>query len=764
MNTRTILTTLFLFSLTLAPAFSIQGNPARLDVNAEAAAAPHPLLSDVHIRQAVAYCTDRSALIDTVYPDISLAEKNALLIDTYLPKEYWAYSPPQDTYPFNPAQGVQLLEDAGWTLLPGATYRTNAAGYELALGLTTTTALFRQTWTSALESQLRDNCGIRLVRFHVPGNVLFGNDTGLARRDFESTVFAWVYQSSPDAIGTYGCGYVPAPENGWSGQNYTGWCNPAADQALQHIKDAWARSEMIAQSAIVQDEFAADMVSLPAFRRTEIYAADARLAQFFPNPSEPFYLWNTHLWTIPGESTLKIGSMQEPASLWPLVESSYIASLVASAVYGQGATTFNYDLQAQLYAAIPTVENGGILTQTVPVSQGDTVLNAAGKVVALQPGVQVRDVHGQLVTYTVGTLDMVQISFTTHYKNGMKWPDGSALSQADLQLWDAVNCDPSAQPLSLVDCERTAGRIYLGDTGVRYTMLPGYRNIFHPLMPGAYPADRLLSDGRQLKDVPPGEWINLPEIGETPYGLGPYFVETWQKGQYIRLARNLHYGLGQPYTPYLEFVFSDDLSLQDMLAARTIHVLDSATLAGIGDTLRQAINAGLVEAYNLPSSVWEHVDFNLDQFSQLTALPMNAAGGVLTNTLGMTVQAPAGAFTQTVTLVLNNTYLPAQPLPGSLPQLSFSLQALDAAGQPVASLAVPLTVTIDYTDQQLAAAGVPEADLNLAFWDGNAWQPLLPCAGCSHDLAANRLTAVLTHLSEFSLSATQRVYLPLLQR
>jgi len=765
MNTRTIVSTLFLLSVMLASAFSVPASAHLPYMEAQAAAA-HPLLSDARIRQAVAFCTDRPALIDSVYPNITPAEKNALLMDTFLPKEHWAYSAPlpQYTYPFNPAQGVQLLEDAGWMLQPGATYRTNSAGYELAFGLTTTQATFRRTWTAVLESQLRDNCGIRLVRFHIPASVLFGDDSGLVRRDFESTVYVWISDSAPPAIRVYGCDHIPAPDNGWSGQNFIGWCNPAADQALQHIERAWTRSELLEQSAIVQEEFAKDMVSLPAFRRTEIYAADARLAQFSPSSSEQLYLWNAHLWSIPGESTLRVGSVQEPATLWPLVEDSYIAGLVVSAIYGQAATTLNYDLQAQLYAAIPSVENGGVLTQTVSVSQGDTVLDAGGEVVTLQPGVQVLDVHGQLVTYTSGTVELPQISFTTHYKGGAKWPDGSSLSQADLQLWDAVNCDPSAQPLSLLDCDHTAGRAYLGDTGVRYTMIPGYRNLLNLLMPGAYPSNRLLSDGRLLKDVPHSEWISLPEIIEKPYGLGPYYVDAWQHGEYIRLARNPYYALGQPLTPNLEIIFSDSESLQNMLAARNLHVLDFVSLFGINSALQGAIDAGLVNLYNLPSGTWEHLDFNLDQYSQLTALPVSAAGGVLTNTLGMTVQAPVGAFTQPATLLLNNTFLPIQPLPGSLPLLSFSLQALDAAGQPITSLPTPLIVTIDYTDEQLAAAGVPETGLNLAFWDGNSWQPLLPCAGCSHDLAANRLTAVLTHLSDFSLSATQRLYLPMTPR
>ena len=98
---------------------------------------PHPLLSDVRIRRALAYCTDRPALIASVYPGLTAPQRQALLMDTFLPKTHPLYAAPAADYqyPFSPAQGRQLLEDAGWALPPGAIYRRNAGGYELALSL-----------------------------------------------------------------------------------------------------------------------------------------------------------------------------------------------------------------------------------------------------------------------------------------------------------------------------------------------------------------------------------------------------------------------------------------------------------------------------------------------------------------------------------------------------------------------------------------------------------------------------------------------------
>ena len=47
-------------------------------------------------------------------------------------------------------------------------------------------------------------------------------------------------------------------------------------------------------------------------------------------------------------------------------------------------------------------------------------------------------------------------------------------------------------------------------------------------------------------------------------------------------------------------------------------------------------------------------------------------------------------------------------------------------------------------------AGVDdESTLNLYYWNGDQWQGVLPCSGCSLDTDNNVLVAVLGHFSEF---------------
>ena len=100
--------------------------------------------------------------------------------------------------------------------------RANKAGDPLSLKFTTTNATFRQTWAAVWEKQMKD-CGIAVVRFHVPSTWWFGDSTGLARRDFELGAFAWVGEADPGGQTLYACDQIPNPDNGWAGQRSAWW-------------------------------------------------------------------------------------------------------------------------------------------------------------------------------------------------------------------------------------------------------------------------------------------------------------------------------------------------------------------------------------------------------------------------------------------------------------------------------------------------------------------------------------------------------------
>jgi len=229
---------------------------------------PSPL-QDVRIRRAIAYCTDRHTLAQSVYPTFTSSQIDDLMMDSVIPKTDWAYVKPTTQYPFNPAKGQSLLDEAGWHFISGSSYRINATGDELSLTLTTTQAEIRQIWASVFETQMQV-CGIRILRLHVTGEWLFGENTGLKRREFEMAGFAWAGEENFDADSLFSCNSIPTADNGWQGDNYMGWCNENASEAAEIATDAQiSQSDRKSFFAILQEEAAKDMPSLPLFVRDD---------------------------------------------------------------------------------------------------------------------------------------------------------------------------------------------------------------------------------------------------------------------------------------------------------------------------------------------------------------------------------------------------------------------------------------------------------------------------------------------------------------
>lgn len=577
---------------------------------------PHPILSDLRVRQAIAHCTDRLQLIEAVYPFISPEEQRELLMDTFLPQGHWALARTGiTTYPFDPEGGQRLLEEAGWQVQEGANVRTNADGEPLVLDLLTTDSQFRQTWATVWEQQLINNCGIQIVRTHAPSAFVFGDSTGLSRRDFELGAFAWVGSVDPKGTTLYTCNNIPLPTNNWEGQNYMGWCNETASRAVIAANNTLDRAERIEQFGIVQREFTADMVSLPIFNRLSVAAAGLNLQGFRPDPTD-YYTANIEEWAFAdGSETVVVGMTQEPDTLFTVVDTFSNIQVLSYLVRAAGATSYSYDYQAKALTQLPTLENGGATLTTVEAQAGDTVWSIDGERVELAPGVEVVNADGETVSYTDGTVPMQQLAVTFTYTDGITWDDGEPLKQADWELGLRISCDPTSGAVSLGLCESRASVDFASDTSYTITYLPGALWAEYSVYALSYvaPSHQVLADGRRLADVPASEWATLPEVAETPLSTGPYRIVEWQKGQRIIFEANPYYYQGAPGIPNVVVAFIEDTNQAvAQLLNGSIDVLGAQELAGGSEVqvVLDAAEAGTIQAEVIASPTWEHVDMN----------------------------------------------------------------------------------------------------------------------------------------------------------
>jgi ABC-type transport system substrate-binding protein len=576
-----------------------------VEVEREAFTTPHPILSDLKVRQALAYCTNKLDLIKSVYVTLSPEEQEGLVMHTNIPTDHWAYAGDENItiYPYDPEKGRALLEEAGWTLAEGASFRTNANGEELALQFTTTSATFRQTWAAVWEQQMAD-CGVRIVRLHAPASWWFGDTTGLARRDFTLGAFAWVGTADPGGQTLYACDQIPLPSNGWEGQNYMGWCNETASTAIKNANNTLIKDERIGFYETFQAEFTKDVPSIPLFNRTETLATTADLTGFAPVPGEPYYTYNVYDWEIPGSDTIVMGFPQEPASLFTLVEDAYVASVAYSLIRPAQSTSLNYDFQPVLVKDLPTLENGGTTNNDVEVSEGAKVVDANGDVVDLAPGVTIINAAGETVEYTGGTVTMKQLVSRFELVDGITWEDGTPVTSADLELGKKISCDPESGATSFITCDKTASTEFF-DTGYVQTWLPGVQDplYFVPVWP-IYPA-------HQLGDVPAAEWATNPLVAETPLSYGPYRIVEWVKGEKMVFEANPNW-FGTPVkTPNIVIQIITPESQESLLLGGEIDTLGSEAIVSPTETLAAAAAEGKIKLYVNPSATWEHIDLAL---------------------------------------------------------------------------------------------------------------------------------------------------------
>ncbi|MFZ2489620.1 MAG: ABC transporter substrate-binding protein [Anaerolineae bacterium] len=584
------------------------------EVAAEDFSTPHPILSDVKVRQAIAYCLDRKALIASVYPYVE--DGTTLEMDSFLPKSHWAYKGPYADMPmFDAEKGKALLDEAGWTLPEGAAVRQNAAGETLAVKFTTTNAQFRQTWSAVAQQNLAD-CGIQLITNFTPGSWWFGDTTGLARRDFELGAFAWVGQADPSGRTLYACDQVPVPSNNWEGQNYMGWCNETASAAIVKANNTLIRDDRIAAYDTVQKEFAKDVVSIPVFQRAEAEAWSANLEGTRADSTE-YATANLQEWKLAdGGDTIVIGMTQEPDSMWSLVSSMAAQRLVIIPAKGVMTTQYSYDFQAAQQDGLSTIESGLATNDSVEVKAGDMVYSASGETVALEAGVKVFDAEGKEVEFTGSeTIMMPQLKVTYKVKP-YTWSDGTAGSVADMELGFKVDCDKESGAVEFITCNAIQDKTFAADAlEATVTYVPGFQAPTYHLYPFAiYPSHQVLADGRKLADVPAAEWATLPEIAETPLSFGPYAVKEWVKGQSLTLAKNEFYA-GDVATPNVIYVFvADTNQAVAQLLNGDVDYLDDSTL-GAGAEVQTVIDAakstGNVKYEISPSATWEHIDINL---------------------------------------------------------------------------------------------------------------------------------------------------------
>lgn len=250
----------------------------------------NPILQDKRVRQALLYAIDRETINERLYEGRqTVAHSDVSPLD-------WVYHDGVKKYPYDPAKAAEILDAAGWSTLRGG-IRHNAKGEPLQLEFMTTAGnRMRELVQQVLQSQWKQ-VGIDVRVRNEPPRVFFGQ-TLHERRFTGLAMFGW--SKGPEHVPrtTLHSEEIPTAENGWSGQNYTGFRNAEMDRLIEAIGIELDRNKRQQMWFRLQEIYAEEVPVIGLFWRSNPYILPKWLKYVRPTGHmAPSTLWIED-WTV----------------------------------------------------------------------------------------------------------------------------------------------------------------------------------------------------------------------------------------------------------------------------------------------------------------------------------------------------------------------------------------------------------------------------------------------------------------------------------
>jgi len=245
----------------------------------------NPILADLKVRQALLYAADRAGIVASLFDDQNIVANGFVhpldpMYDDDLP-----------SYAYDPDKARALLDEAGWTTAGADGIRHNDKGERLSVVLMSTAGNQTRELVEQVLQQNWKQVGIETVIQNQPARVLFGGT--ISHREYKGlALFAWL--SSPENLpkSTLYSTRIPTVENGWSGQNYSGYDNPEMDRLIDAAEielDLDKRKELWRQ---IQVLYAEDLPVLPLYFVALPYVTPKWLTGIRPTGNQfPSTLW-----------------------------------------------------------------------------------------------------------------------------------------------------------------------------------------------------------------------------------------------------------------------------------------------------------------------------------------------------------------------------------------------------------------------------------------------------------------------------------------
>jgi peptide/nickel transport system substrate-binding protein len=244
---------------------------------------------DPRLRQAIAYCLNRQKVVDTVLYGL------VPVPDTYISAKDPLHATSLPTYPYNPVEGMRILDNLGWRDIDNnpATPR-QAIGVDrvpyntkLIINYETTSATQRRQ-VSEILSQSLTGCGIgvNVINANQADFYAEGPQGPLFGRQFDLAEYAMATTTVFPPCTSFTIPEIPNPSNQWVGTNVGGYKNSAFDAACTAANLALPdEAAYLTSYRETQTIFANDLPAIPLYNRIEIAAARYDFCGFALDPT-----------------------------------------------------------------------------------------------------------------------------------------------------------------------------------------------------------------------------------------------------------------------------------------------------------------------------------------------------------------------------------------------------------------------------------------------------------------------------------------------
>lgn len=242
----------------------------------------------------------------------------------------------------------------------------------------------------------------------------------------------------------------------------------------------------------------------------------------------------------PEPKVLTVCMLDEPDSLYLYGTDSVAARHIWQAIYDGPLDNRTYAHQPVILTGLPDLVDGAdsasprAAMEPVTVGAGERVLAVNGEVIALSPGIVIKDAGGRRVTFDGTPVQMQRMVVTFTLQSGLTWSDGAPLTADDSVFSFELAADP-ATPTDKHVIERTAEYRAVDAHTVIWRGIPGYQdhfyylNFWHPLPRHVW------------GHLSAAELLTADTSARQPLGWGAFAVREWVPGDHLTVVRNPAY-------------------------------------------------------------------------------------------------------------------------------------------------------------------------------------------------------------------------------